>query len=218
MMKEKKEYKSYQGKRPMSRGKKLLTALLALILTGVLAFCILLGVVLAGGHDEIHGDPTVMIILGCQLREDGPSVLLQDRLEEALDYLADHPDMTVVVSGGQGPGEPTTEARGMADYLIVHGVPEDQILLEDQSRNTSQNLAYSKQLLEESKVDWEGRVLVVSNGFHLSRIRLLARRQGLGEVSTLAAPTSDFAARVEMYIREPQALVKSFLFDTQFAV
>ena len=217
-MRYQKEYRPYQGKRPWSWGKKLLTALLALILTGILAFGALLGIVLAGGHDEIHGDPTVMIILGCQLREDGPSILLQDRLDEALDYLDNHPDMTVVVSGGQGPNEPTTEARGMADYLLAHGIPEEQILLEDQSHNTSQNLAYSMRVLEEAGVDWEGRVLVVSDGFHLARVRMLASRHGLGQVSTLAAPSSDFGSRIQMYIREPQALVKSFLFDTQFAV
>ena len=217
-MRYQKEYRPYQGKRPWSWGKKLLTALLALILTGILAFGALLGIVLAGGHDEIHGDPTVMIILGCQLREDGPSILLQDRLDEALDYLDNHPDMTVVVSGGQGPNEPTTEARGMADYLLAHGIPEEQILLEDQSHNTSQNLAYSMRVLEEGGVDWEGRVLVVSNGVHLARVRMLASRHGLGQVSTLAAPSSDFGSRIQMYFREPQALVKSFLFDTQFAV
>lgn len=214
-MKQKREYKPYQGKRPIRGLKRWLIALLALILAGILAFAALLGIVLAGGHDEIHGDPTVMIILGCQLREDGPSILLQDRLDEALEYLDDHPDMTVVVSGGQGPNEPTTEARGMSDYLLAHGIPEEQILLEDQSHNTSQNLAYSMRVLEEAGVDWEGRVLVVSNGFHLARVRMLANRHGLGQVSTLAAPSSDFGSRIQMYIREPQALVKSFLFDRQ---
>lgn len=212
-MKQKREYKPYQGRRPMAGWKKWLTALLALMAAGILAFAALLGVVLAGSHDDVHGDPAVMIILGCQLREDGPSILLQDRLDEALDYLDGHPDMTVVVSGGQGPGEPATEARGMADYLIAHGVPEDRILLEERSRNTSQNLEYSKQVLEESGVDWEGKLLVVSNGFHLARTRMLAQRYGLGEISTLAAPSSHVPSRLMMYLREPLALVKSFLFD-----
>ena len=212
-MKQKREYKPYQGRRPMAEWKKWLIALLALIAAGVLAFAALLGVVLAGSHDEVHGEPAVVLVLGCQLREDGPSILLKDRLDEALDYWEDHPEVTVVVSGGQGPNEPTSEARGMADYLMARGVPEGQILLEDQSRNTSQNLRYSLDLLERAEVDWEGKLLVVSNGFHLARVRMLARRFGMGEVSTLAAPASDTGARLSMYIREPQALVKSFLLD-----
>lgn len=215
-MKDAGRYTPYQGRRPGQGARKWLLILLALVLAGMAAFGMLLGAVLVGSHDDVKGQPTVMIVLGCQLREDGPSQLLRDRLDEALGYLASHPDMTVVVSGGQGPNEPTTEARGMADYLMAHGVPEGQILLEDRSHNTSQNLAYSKQLLERRGVAWEGNVLVVSNGFHLARIRMLARRQGLGEVSTLAAPTSDWWSWIQMHIREPQALVKSFLFDTQF--
>ena len=197
----------------MAGWKKWLIALLALIAAGVLAFAALLGVVLAGSHTDLYGEPSIMIILGCQVRADGPSVLLQDRLDTALDYLEDHPDMTVIASGGQGPDEHISEAETMADYLVEHGFPEGQILLEDESHNTSQNLMYTRELLEESGLDWQGNLLVVSNGFHLARVRMLAQRYGLGEISTLAAPSSHVPSRLMMYIREPLALVKSFLFD-----
>ena len=212
-MKQKREYKPYQGRRPMAGWKKWLIALLALMAAGILAFAALLGVVLAGSHTDLHGGPSIMIILGCQVRADGPSVLLQDRLDTALDYLEDHPDMTVIASGGQGPDEHISEAEAMADYLVEHGFPEGQILLEDESHNTSQNLMYTRELLEESGLDWQGNLLVVSNGFHLARVRMLAQRYGLGEISTLAAPSSHIPSRLMMYIREPLALVKSFLFD-----
>ncbi len=208
--------RNYRGKRPRSRGKKLLIALLALIAAGIIAFGTLLGLVLTGGHDDINGDPQIMIILGCQVLPDGrPSVLLQDRLDKALDYLGDHPDMTVVVSGGQGTNEPTTEARAMADYLIEHGVPEEHILLEDRSRNTEQNLYYTVALLEQEGYDPASGVLIVSNGFHLTRVRMLwSRVWGSSDnLSTLAAPSSHAPSRISMYIREPLALVKSFLFD-----
>ena len=212
-MRQKKEYHPYHGRRPMSGRKKWLIALLIVIAAGIVAFASLLGVVLSGAHDDVRGDPTIMIILGSQVRSDGPSVLLQDRLDTALDYLEDHPDMTVVAAGGQGPGEHISEAQAMADYLVEHGFPRDQILLEDQSHNTSQNLANTRNLLEESGLDWQGNLLVVSNGFHLARTRMLAQRYGLGEVSTLAAPSSHVPSRLMMYVREPLALVKSFLFD-----
>ena len=57
--------------------------------------------------------------------EGHPSILLQDRLDTALDYWEAHPEVTVVVSGGQGSNEPASEARCMADYLMDGGVPED---------------------------------------------------------------------------------------------
>ena len=203
------EVASYKGK----RAPLWLKVLLALVLAGALSFSALLGAVLAGAHDQLLGEPRVMIVLGCQVRENGPSVLLRDRLDEALAYWEDHEDTLIVVSGGQGSNEPTTEARAMADYLEERGVEEDQILLEDRSHNTAQNLRYSRALLEEAGEDLSGGVIVVSNGFHLTRARMLAQRAGFGEVSTLAAPSSDLPARLYMYVREPLALVKSFLLD-----
>ena len=201
----------YRGKQP----RRWLKILLALVLAGILCFAGLFGAVMYGAYDHVSGDPQVMIILGCRVMPGGePSILLQDRLDTALDYLDDHPDMTVVVSGGQGNNEPTSEAARMADYLEEHGVDSDQILLEDQSSNTKENLIYSRELLEEHGiVVLRDEVLVVSNGFHLTRAQMLAERYGYKSVSALAAPTSHIPSRIQMYIREPLALVKSFFLD-----
>ncbi len=201
----------YRGKQP----RRWLSVLLTLVLIGTFFFAIMFGLVMVGAHDVIRGNPQVMIILGCRVMPGGePSILLQDRLDTALDYLDDHPDMTVVVSGGQGSNEPTSEAACMADYLEEHGVDSDQILLEDQSSNTKENLIYSRELLEEHGiVVLRDEVLVVSNGFHLTRAQMLAERYGYKSVSALAAPTSHIPSRIQMYIREPLALVKSFFLD-----
>ena len=121
-----------------------------------------------------------------------------------------------MVSGGQGPDEPSTEARAMADYLMEQGVSAEQLLLEEESHNTFQNLACTFELLKETGYeDQMGQVLVVSNGFHLTRVRMLFGRVWEGDctLSTLAAPTSHIPSRLKMYVREPLALAKSFLFD-----
>jgi len=182
-------------------------------LIGMLMFALLFAAVMSGAQDDVTGEPEVMIILGCQVKPWGPSILLQDRLNEALDYLETHPDMTVVVSGGQGPDEPSTEARAMADYLVDKGFHEENILLEEESHNTMQNFRCSASLLEQAGYDLEDGVLIVSNGFHLTRARMLAGRVGFEDISVLAAPSSHTPSRLKMYIREPLALVKSFVFD-----
>ena len=203
------EVASYKGKRLHP----IVKVFLVLVLLGTLVFGALLGLVLGGAHDSIDGSPQVMIILGCQLHDWGPSVMLQDRLDKALDYLKDHPEVVVVVSGGQGENEPTSEAQGMADYLADHGFARENIILETQSHNTHQNLTYSARHLEERGADIKAGVLIVSNGFHLTRARMLAGRAGYENVSVLAAPSSHTPTRLKMYIREPLALVKSFVFD-----
>ena len=202
---------SFKGRRRLSWAR----ILLALVLAGVLTFGALFGAVMSGAHDRIQGNPAIMIILGCQVKPWGPSILLQDRLNEALDYLEDHPDMVVVVSGGQGKDEPTSEAQAMRDYLVAHGVDGERILMEDKSSNTVQNLRYSAQLLHEQGYVMDQDILVVSNGFHLTRVRMLVGRVwgDTDNLSTLAAPSSHTPSRLKMYIREPLALVKSFLLD-----
>lgn len=205
-------YKPYQGR----HRKKInwLAVLLALVLAGAVSFLIPLIAVLAGAHSDVRGDPKIMVIFGCQLREDGPSILLKDRLDTALAYLEEHPDMTVVVSGGQGTNEPASEAQGMYDYLTARGVDGEHILMEDRSFNSRDNVAYSLEVLAAEGYDTSGGVLLVSNAFHLTRARMLWERAGgPGPVSVLAAPSSHQPSRLKMYVREPLALVKSFFLD-----
>ena len=202
---------NYKGKR-LNRWVK---TLIALVCVGVVAFSALLGAVLYGSYDHVKGDPQIMVILGCQVKPWGPSILLQDRLDKALDYWDDNPDITIVVSGGQGADEHISEAQAMYDYLVENGVDEGQIIQEDQSYNTLQNLTCTMQMLEEKGYDTTGEIVVVSNGFHLTRVRMLWERVFGSDdnLSTLAAPATHVPSRLKMYIREPLALVKSFIFD-----
>ncbi|MDE6108551.1 MAG: YdcF family protein [Oscillospiraceae bacterium] len=164
---------------------------------------------------NLVGEPKVMVIFGCQVKPDGPSILLRNRLDTALEYLENHPDMTVVVTGGKGDDEHQSEARCMYDYLTAHGVDGETILMEDQARNTWQNANYTLNLLLERGYDTTGDVLLVSSGFHLARIEMLWNRatENAANISTLDAPVSHFPSAVQMFFREPLALVKSFLFD-----
>lgn len=215
-----KEYASYRGR---SRGRGWLTALLVLVILGLLAFGALEVYIGLHSRDRMAGDPQVMVIFGCQVRRDGPSILLRDRLDTALDYLEDHPDIRIVVTGGKGDDEHMSEAQCMYDYLTARGVDGERIWMEDQSRNTWQNINNTFALMEREGWDLTGDVLLVSSGFHLARIEMLWDRVRTGilrdevyndqYISTLAAPVSHAPSRVQMFFREPLALVKSFLFD-----
>ena len=182
-------------------------------------------VIAAHSRDRImeNPQPEVMVIFGCQMRKDGPSVLLRDRLDTALAYWEGCPDIKIVVTGGKGDDEHLSEAQGMYDYLTARGVDGANIYMEDKSRNTWQNVNYTFDLMEREGWSLTDDVLLVSSGFHLARIELLWDRARDGRlegevyhdqyVSTLAAPVSHAPSAVQMFFREPLALVKSFLFD-----
>lgn len=216
-------YNNYRGKKKRGGGggKKWLAALLALVILGVLCFAGLEACIGLHSRDRMAGEPRVMVIFGCQMRRDGPSILLRDRLDKALEYLGDHPDMKIIVTGGKGDDEHVSEAQGMYDYLTAHGVDGHDILLEDQSRNTYQNIRNTLALMRETSVPWvgfedgPGSYVLVSSDFHLTRILMLWGRAAgtTANVTTLPAPVSHAPSRVQMTFREPLALVKSFLFD-----
>ncbi len=202
------------GAGPGRGRRRWLLALGLLLLLGLTLFLGLEGAIGAHARTEITGQPQVMVIFGCKVEPTGPSVLLKDRLDAALSYLKDHPEMTVVVTGGKGDDEHQSEGACMYDYLTAHGVAGERILREERARNTWQNVLYTRELLEREGLE-EADCLLVSSGFHLLRIKLLWER-GTGRsggISTLAAPVSHFPSRVHMFFREPLALVKSFLFD-----
>lgn len=189
--------------------------LLLLLGVAMLVFGALEIIIALRDGTNLVGEPKVMVIFGCQVKPEGPSILLRDRLDTALEYLENHPDMTVVVTGGKGDDEHQSEARCMYDYLTAHGVAGETILMEDQARNTWQNANYTLDLLSENGYDTTGDVLLVSSGFHLARIEMLWNRAtgNAANISTLDAPVSHFPSAVQMFFREPLALVKSFLFD-----
>lgn len=216
---------NYRGGNARNRAKKWLAALLLLLGLGLALFGALELAIWRGaqGQTARAGDgPEVMVIFGCQVRKDGPSILLRDRLDTALAYLEEHPNTRVVVTGGKGDDEHQSEAQAMYDYLTARGVSESKILMENQSRNTYQNIRNTWDALCGQMGPWDSILLpekcnyvLVSSDFHLTRILMLWQRVTgrLDNVSTLPAPVSHFPSRVQMFFREPLALVKSFLFD-----
>lgn len=220
-----KSYRRYKGNSPQNKKRHWLAALLillglGLVLFGALEIAISLGS--RGRTAENGGGPEIMIIFGCQVRKDGPSILLRDRLETALAYWEEHPDIKIVVTGGKGDDEHQSEAQAMYDYLTARGVSGNTILMEDKSRNTQQNIQNTWDSLCGQMGPWDSILLpdkcsyvLVSSDFHLARILMLWQRATgrLDNVSTLPAPVSHAPSRVQMFFREPLALVKSFLFD-----
>jgi uncharacterized SAM-binding protein YcdF (DUF218 family) len=158
------------------------------------------------------GGADFVVVLGAGLRPDGGvPPLLANRLErgrevwaelnrqEGLDRRPGEFRPLLIVSGGKGGDERVPEASAMASYLITRGFPADRLLLEDQSRSTEENLAFSKAIMDELRPG--ARATIVTSDFHAFRTALLARRTGVhGQVT---------GARVAGYYR-PSAVLREF--------
>lgn len=137
-------------------------------------------------NDAGEPDLDCIMVLGAQVRDDGPSVVLRYRLDAAADYLMANPRTRCIVSGGQGPNEPAAEAQVMAEYLQERGIDGSRIAIEDQSENTFENISNCMALLEAP----ESRVGIVTNDFHLFRALAIARKAGLEDPVGIAAPST----------------------------
>ena len=102
------------------------------------------------------------------------SKLLRDRLDKAVEvYRQDPSPPWLIPSGGQGADEKFSEAEAMKNYLTAHGIPEADILMEDASTTTLENLQYSKRIVD----GMEGRkyTALVTSNYHVWRALSICR-------------------------------------------
>ena len=150
----------------------------------------------------------VIIVLGCQIWDRNPSWSLEYRLRKALELYRKGYAEYIIVSGGQGRDEVTTEANVMKSWLVSHGIDERKIIEEGRSTSTFENLKYSKDIMDGSGMK---TAIIVSNDFHMYRSLNLAKRLGI-EASGAPAPAVEYL-KGYYQLREVASVVKSFIAD-----
>ena len=151
-----------------------------------------------GDKDE---DFDYMLVLGAKVRQDGPSVSLMDRIKATAAYMEEHPDVIAIVSGGQGPDEPMTEAQCMYEQLVKLGVDPDRIWLEEKATSTWENLHFTMNLIEEKTGQRPEKIGLLSSEYHLFRAKMFARACGV-EAAGIPARTSRLSQMVNHFMRE----------------
>lgn len=177
--------------------------------------CAFEAAIVTHGEEDCSALPVdAIIVLGAGVNGETPSLTLQTRIRKAADYMELHPEVPVVLSGGQGPGEAITEAECMRRALWTNSEEWNRrYLLEDHSTSTAENFAFSKALLEEQDIDTYTAVIgVVTNDFHMFRAKLIAQREGLTTVG-VPAELPWWWLTANYYVREAFALVKTLIFD-----
>lgn len=156
---------------------------------------------------EKDGSRTV-VVLGCQVRRDGPSLMLSRRIDAAYNYLSEDEKANCIVSGGKGDNEHISEAEAMYEALVNDGIAQNRITKEDKSSSTYENLLFSKQILEDNGKPL--RIAIVTDGFHQWRARLQAESLGY-DVKCVSAATPWYLIPV-YWVREWFALSYLFVF------
>lgn len=147
-----------------------------------------------------------LIVLGAQVRGTKLSGSLYRRVEKARQYLSEHPETAVIVSGGQGKGEEITEAFAMWRYLTEHDIGGDRIFMEDSSTTTEENLRFSSKYIRDMRLP----VGIVTNNFHMYRACRYAKRLGYQNPRSVPAGCNPYLF-LNYMVREFFALMKMLL-------
>ncbi len=180
--------------------------------TGVVCLCAVLAILISGlmlhAMYDTPKQENVVVVLGCKVRNGVPSLMLQRRLEAAYDYLVQHPDVPVIVCGGQGPDESISEAQCMYEYLTAKGIEEGRILLDDRSVSTYENLQNAKEYLVSHQLG--STITIVTDGFHQYRASMIADSLDLS-CDHISAKTSWYLVPA-YWIREWLGVCYQFVF------
>ena len=150
----------------------------------------------------------VIIVLGTKLNGSAPSKMLRVRLDEATRLYRQGYAPAFIVSGAKGHDEEISEASAMKTYLVQQGIDPGQILIEDQSFNTYQNLLYSQAIMNKHSMK---KAIIVSNASHIRRSLVLASNLRIDATGSAAPMADNLYLTVKQYLREGAAMVSILL-------
>lgn len=201
------------------------------LLASVVIFCVVEVLIFLGVAGANTPNMDYVIVLGAKVEEGRISNSLQMRLDRAVEYSRRNPDTVFILSGGKGKDEPASEASVMYEYLKAKGVPESQMVLEERSESTVENIAYSKVLIDEMERGKDSRkgseqhkapgpymevedkpvqVGVLTSDFHIFRAVQIGKKCGISEIYGIGA-RSDGVLFVHLCVRECAAVLKDKL-------
>lgn len=181
----------------------------------IIEILIILGSRVSLPDEEVSVD--YVLILGAGLK-DGKEVSnrLQLRLDKGIAYMSNNPKTKVIVSGGQGADELISEAAAMSSYMREKGIPEDVILLENESTSTYENVRFSKELIEQLEGSSNDKiVLIVTSDYHMFRASYLASEFG---IKHYCLPNeTPLGIRINYMLREYLAFIKDYIYTELLA-
>ena len=168
---------------------------------GLTIFALTEAVIIHASFGSQDTDFDYLLVLGAKVRETGPSLSLTNRIDKAYEYLKAYPDTVAILSGGQGPDEPVTEAACMYDRLVTKGIDPDRLWKEDKATSTWENLKFALDLVEQRTGKRPTKLGVVSSEYHLFRASLFAGEHGV-EFVGVPAETTKISLKVNYFLRE----------------
>lgn len=128
-------------------------------------------------------DKDFAIILGCQIKKDGTlTPLLKGRADKAIEFGKmqkenSGKEIIYIPSGGKGNDEVISEAEAIRNYLLEQGISKDNIIIENKSTSTKENMKFSKEKINNIKKD--SKIIFSTTNYHVFRSGVIANNEGI---------------------------------------
>lgn len=175
----------------------------AVLLAALALYAVSFLAVLITSRQDQRQPVDAIVVLGAAQYNGKPSPVLRARLDHAVDLYREGLAPAVVVTGGIGEGDRVSEATVGRQYLVQHGIPEAAVVVRNEGRSTQASIRSVEQWAKAHDVK---RVLLVSDPFHMLRLRLEAGHTSL-QAFTSPTRSSPISARwkSELYFLAAEA-------------
>lgn len=190
----------------------------ALLLTVLGAWILSATAVLVwSGKDEARPADAI-VVLGAAQYAGRPSPVLKARLDHGVELWRRNPTGLLVLTGGTGSGDTTSEAEVGRAYARKKGLPDSAIVVENTGRTTSESMRSVAEIMRERR---KTTAVLVSDPFHMLRLWLIAKRLGLTAYTspTRTSPISpNREQRWKYIISESIKAPMAFLFEHPLSI
>jgi hypothetical protein len=180
--------------------KKLLGLIIKVVVAVVVAIFAIISIVAGnivtfGMHDYAR-EADVIIVLGAGLTSHGkPSPVFAERINHGIRLYQEGYAKKLMFTGGFGEGSHMSDSQSAKNYAIAHGVAEEDILLEERSKITEENLYYAHQVMQEEGMQ---TALLVSDPLHMKRAVAMAKDLGMEVYSSPTKTTRYVSLRTQL--------------------
>jgi uncharacterized SAM-binding protein YcdF (DUF218 family) len=157
-----------------------------------------IGVVVYSQRDESR-PASAIVVLGAAQYVGHPSPVLRARLDHAIALWRAGLAPVLIVTGGRGPRDTTSEGEASHTYALRQGVPDTAILIETHGRTSVESMRAVADMMHDRGMS---TAILVSDPFHMLRLKVLASRLGITPYTspTRTSPISANRAKLAEYV------------------
>ncbi|MBR0414542.1 MAG: YdcF family protein [Clostridia bacterium] len=181
---------------------KVLKRIILTIISLVLVYLLVTSAtILIYAHKDGQQPGDVAIVLGAGTINNEASPVFKERVNHAVELYENKVVKKIIITGGLGEGSVLADSQVAKQHALSLGVPEADIITEEKSTITQENLTNAKAIMEQNGFQ---TAIIVSDPLHMARAMLMAKDAGIEAVSS-PTPTSAYKSldtKIPFFFRE----------------